>query len=474
MLEKEKSNVILVEKRNRFLSRMKKLKLSYQYDSELLSRLSNPNNEEIIYINNGNIQLECEQIYITTYGEKLACILKPVNKVEGVAADEAIAFILEENSETGAHAMFLMNDEDSQKVFDEYYNKLNEQKRITAIQGDIDEDEIKNEKRSYLVSTIVIGIIYSIILVLGILGLTKVLSEFCINTFYSSVDELLKEDIGNVASTVFGLIFMSFLPTIGYYLSFNKLYNLKKMPRILIFLGSLILSGVMVGLFMIIYNKEQEELLGMSYKIFIDELDNSSYEHILTIFVAHIGLLIAYLLSLLNIDGAKLEYAREKLRVQDSDKPKSMMLHSVLIAYSKQLIKLILRFFIRFVQLIIVLKEKSKAVYFSIMTLCFTVLCYFTSFFSIILIIGIVISLLALLVSKSFETTGLEGMLDEAFNTTSHYTYEINVNGYTRTLKYHDYRYDASHGGGMIDVYVDNVGDYWCTDDNGNTFYKDI
>lgn len=455
LLEREKNNVILLKQYGHSLNWLKTERLSYQYDSELLEMLVDPDNVNDIHIDNGEIAFDCSQIFTVNYKGKIACILKPINEVEGVKEDEAIAFLLEENTNTGEHRLFVMNDEESKEVFERYYHRLDEEETIRVINSRIDEEEKENEKKSYLVSTICMGVLYACIIVIGILCLTQVLGGFFANSFYSSVDEIVREDIGNVASISIGWIFLSFIPTIGYYFAFNKLYDLSKKPRILIFLGSLLLSIGMVITFMIIYNCEQEDLFGASYKEFIDELDNSGYEHIITIFVSHIGLLITYLLTFVKIDVRTLQISKEKFKGTKDDNPKDTRLLTVIIAYSKQFLKLIMRFFIGLVQIIIALRDKSKSAYFLIMTILFTVLCYIMAFISIVIIIGIIISLIVLFISGAFRWLGVD----------DYEIYEIEVNGETRILKY-----NSSYNG--VAEYIDNVGDYWKTNDNGSTFYR--
>lgn len=86
---------------------------------------------------------------------------------------------------------------------------------------------------------------------------------------------------------------------------------------------------------------------------------------------------------------------------------------------------------------------------------------YFMFTWGIFIAIGIVITLIVIAIVIAIIL-----IVAELYTPTPHPTYEISVDGFSRTLTYDSY--DNGH-----DRYKDDVGGYWITDDNGKTFRRD-
>lgn len=426
--------------------------LNYKHDSEVLHILMDPNNNEDVELGTeGQPKTKFEQEYVCAYEGKLYCILKPLDKIENVKDDEAIVFVVDENEDAGKHQLKIVEDDViADKIFDFYYKDLDSHEKAIqnseAKQIEINSVDPVKEKKSYLITTIVMGVIYAIITIIGILGVTNVLSNI-LNSMAYKGEALLA---GDSLSFSIGMIFFSFIPTIGYFFAFNKMYDINKKYRIIIFLSSLVLSIVMIVVFFITYFKNGH------YEI-INACDGSAYEQILTICVSHVGLLITYLLTFLKINYEKLNKALSKFRKKASDEPSNTKFLTVILAYLKQFLKWIARIFILLIRGILKLRDRNKPLYYSILTVVFTILCFFTAFIALVILVGIILSLFSLL---------FFGVLNLAETPTSTYAYEVIEDGYSRTLRYYDY-----HNG--HDRYKDDVGNYWYTDDNGSTFYRE-
>ena len=67
-----------------------------------------------------------DQVAIIPMEEKLFAILKPIDEMPGVADDEAIVFVINEN-ESGETTLLIETDEAlAMRVFEEYYRLLDE------------------------------------------------------------------------------------------------------------------------------------------------------------------------------------------------------------------------------------------------------------------------------------------------------------------------------------------------------------
>lgn len=85
------------------------------------------NSENIVLYNENDEAVEFEQIALIPLAEKVYAILKPTEKVEGVADDEAFVFEVVENEEEGDSLRLVDDDKIIDEVFDEYNKLLDEE-----------------------------------------------------------------------------------------------------------------------------------------------------------------------------------------------------------------------------------------------------------------------------------------------------------------------------------------------------------
>ena len=87
--------------------------------------LDEENDSPITLFDEHDKGIKFEQVAIIPLDEKLYAILKPIDQMEGVADDEAIVFLVEE--EDGDAQLVVETDESAaMRVFDEYYKLLDE------------------------------------------------------------------------------------------------------------------------------------------------------------------------------------------------------------------------------------------------------------------------------------------------------------------------------------------------------------
>ena len=105
-------------------------------ENDPIHRLLDPKDSDPItlYDENDN-KVEFEQIALIPLEDRLYAILKPANKMEGVADDEAIVFSFQEDDEQAPVLVVEENDKIIDEVFD-VYNKL------------LDEEDKKASKKS--------------------------------------------------------------------------------------------------------------------------------------------------------------------------------------------------------------------------------------------------------------------------------------------------------------------------------------
>ena len=88
--------------------------------------LDDKNTDDIILADEKGKKIRFSQIAVIPYKDKLYTVLKPVDKIDNVADDEAIVFVVEEN-ENGENVLKVETDEETAiAVFDEYYNLVEE------------------------------------------------------------------------------------------------------------------------------------------------------------------------------------------------------------------------------------------------------------------------------------------------------------------------------------------------------------
>ncbi len=95
---------------------------------DIVDVLLDENNKEPIVLVDGNgKKITFEQIAVIPFNDKLYCVLKPVDKIDGVADDEAIVFYVQEEEGKAPVLMVETDEKVAMDVFDEYYNLLDEQ-----------------------------------------------------------------------------------------------------------------------------------------------------------------------------------------------------------------------------------------------------------------------------------------------------------------------------------------------------------
>ena len=95
-------------------------------DINVIDRLLDENDEEPVTLYDENDkETEFEQVAIIPLDERIYVILKPITKIEGVADDEGLVFVIEEIDDED---MLVLVDDDEiiNKVFDVYYQLLKE------------------------------------------------------------------------------------------------------------------------------------------------------------------------------------------------------------------------------------------------------------------------------------------------------------------------------------------------------------
>lgn len=94
--------------------------------SEIDKLFDENNNDNIVLYDENDKPMEFAQIAIIPLNEELYAILKPVGKIEGIADDEAIVFVLKETDDE-EYLEACDNFDIVDQVFEEYYKLLEEQ-----------------------------------------------------------------------------------------------------------------------------------------------------------------------------------------------------------------------------------------------------------------------------------------------------------------------------------------------------------
>lgn len=88
--------------------------------------LDEENKDPIVLVDGNGRKTAFEQIAVIPYNEKLYCILKPVDKMENVADDEAIVFFVDEKGDE--NVLEVETDElTAMEVFAQYYDLLDKE-----------------------------------------------------------------------------------------------------------------------------------------------------------------------------------------------------------------------------------------------------------------------------------------------------------------------------------------------------------
>lgn len=92
--------------------------------------LDEDNREPIVLMDEQGKQLTFEQVAVIPYEvrkeTRLYCVLKPVDRIDGVGDDEAIVFLVDTDSEGNSVIKVEEDEEIAIAVFDKYYDLLEE------------------------------------------------------------------------------------------------------------------------------------------------------------------------------------------------------------------------------------------------------------------------------------------------------------------------------------------------------------
>lgn len=88
--------------------------------------LDENNDEPIVLFDENDKEIKFEQVAVIPEDEKIYAILKPIDDMEGVADDEAIVFAVDYDDDGNSFLVVETNEEMAIKVFDKYYQLLDE------------------------------------------------------------------------------------------------------------------------------------------------------------------------------------------------------------------------------------------------------------------------------------------------------------------------------------------------------------
>ena len=92
--------------------------------------LDQDNKDPIVLVDEAGKQLTFEQVAVIPYEvrkeKRLYCVLKPLDKIEGIADDEAIVFVVDQDKDGNSVIKVEEDEEVAIAVFDKYYDLLEE------------------------------------------------------------------------------------------------------------------------------------------------------------------------------------------------------------------------------------------------------------------------------------------------------------------------------------------------------------
>lgn len=104
--------------------------MSEKLDDDPIRRLLDPKDDgPIVLYDESDNKVEFEQIALIPLADKLYAILKPAQKMDGVADDEAIVFSFQEDDEQAPILVVEENDKIIDEVFDVYNQLLDEEEK---------------------------------------------------------------------------------------------------------------------------------------------------------------------------------------------------------------------------------------------------------------------------------------------------------------------------------------------------------
>ena len=365
-------------------------------------------------------------------------------------ADPELTFFFEVVAENGGEKLVPMfsGTEEHSLLTDKYYKLIGYVTPDTAQSGAssttassadtsthiLTQDRIPQKARKVIM--IIIFALYAATLVLGILTATTGMLDSAL----SSTVKGATEEVGRAYGIIMGLVWVTALPSAGYYIAFVSPIKTNKRGKFFIAAGSAVLSIILDIVFFVV-TKNYRPLLDSNDKWFIP----------FTVIAGSVCSFVCFLLTILRTDALALKEIGGK----------SLKESNGLFEVIRATIVGIFNFLLKAAALILRFKDVFTTVYALIAALLFTLLLPFTTFIVSFIIIVLVLCTLVLkfagFIHFAYEGTG-----------TSKRIYSVYENGYERILTYRSYDTYRSR-----DVYIDDIGNYWYTTDNGRTFYKD-
>ncbi len=95
--------------------------------------LDQDNKEPIVLMDENGKQMTFEQVAVIPYEvrkeKRLYCVLKPLDKIEGIGDDEAIVFLVDTDDQGNSIIKIEEDEEIAIAVFDKYYDLLEEARK---------------------------------------------------------------------------------------------------------------------------------------------------------------------------------------------------------------------------------------------------------------------------------------------------------------------------------------------------------
>ncbi len=299
----------------------------------------------------------------------------------------------------------------------------------------------KLSEKAKKVIMIIIFALYGVTLVLGILTATTGMLDGALS---STVDGATTE-VGRAYGIIMGLVWVTALPSVGYYIAFVAPIKLSKRGKFFIAAGAAVLS-VILDIVFFVTTKNYRPLLDSNDKWFIP----------FTVVAGSVCSFVCYLLTALRTDSLRLK-GIGGTSLKDANGLFEVIRATVIGIFN---------FLLKAAAVILSFKDAYTTVYALIAALLFTLLLPFTTFIVSFIIIMLSLCTLVLLFSGfvkfSYESPAFD------YDSTGRRMYSVYENGSERILTYNSYDTYLSR-----DVYVDDVGNYWYTTDNGETFFKD-
>lgn len=301
------------------------------------------------------------------------------------------------------------------------------------------QDRIPQKARKAIM--IIIFALYTVTLVLGILTATTGILDSALS---STVKGATKE-VGRAYGIIMGLVWVTALPSVGYYIAFVSPLKINKRGKFFIAAGSVVLSIILDIVFFAV-TKNYRPLLDSNDKWFVP----------FTVIAGSVCSFVCYLLTILRTDALALKEIGGK----------SLKESNGLFEVIRVTVVGIFNFLLKVAVLILRFKDAFTTVYALIAALLFTLLLPFTTFIVSFIIIALALCTIVLkfagFIHFAYENTAV------SYDETGKQMYSVYENGSERILTYNSYDTFRSR-----DVYIDDVGNYWYTTDNGGTFYKD-